>query len=236
MAATSSGRFTTEESNSSNSLHFPSTGSGVSTVGNANGSGLLTDMLNCDNSGETDDFVSIFTSQPTSSVSTSYDTNYNMSTSQAVFDPSRDRVLNQTDIEYLDEELKNLPKEIYIGKLVDLCSNNESMICWYRDILCKRAKDQDDCPRGSLINRKSTKSSPSTVKYARDCFSLYMFLQGEKFGIENIFDRNKISTFGTDSSKVNLVELRVTVQSLMQRVNELEDILGSKNECIESLK
>lgn len=240
MAATSSGRRITEGSKSNGSLHYPSTDNGANATESGNTSVLLTDMLNCDNSEETDEFVNLFTSQPMSSVSTSYDMNYNMSLNQAVFDsqsiPINDRILNQTDIEYLDEQLKNLPKEIYIGKLTDLCSNNESMICWYRDILCTRAKSQSDCPRGNLINRKSTKSSPSTVKYARDCFTLHMFLQGDKLGIETIFDRNKNSSCGTDSSKINLVELRVTMQSLMQRVTELEDTLGSKNKSIENLE
>jgi hypothetical protein len=44
-----------------------------------------------------------------------------MSTDQAVFDPNRDRVLNQTDIEYLDEELKKTCQKIYILGNLSIC-------------------------------------------------------------------------------------------------------------------
>lgn len=50
-----------------------------------------------------------------------------------------------------------------------------------------------DCPPGRLINRKTTKSNSSTEKYARDCHTLYMFTQGEKSGLNEIFDKSKAS-------------------------------------------
>lgn len=58
-----------------------------------------------------------------------------------------------------------------------------------------------------------------------------MFTQGERSGIEYIFDKNK----NTNQSKINLVEVRVMIQSLTQRVTELEEALDSKNKTIASL-
>lgn len=59
-----------------------------------------------------------------------------------------------------------------------------------------------------------------------------MFTQGERSGIECVFDKNKT----TRQSKINLVEIRVIIQSLTQRVTELEEALDSKNKTIASLR
>lgn len=59
-----------------------------------------------------------------------------------------------------------------------------------------------------------------------------MFTQGERSGIECVFDKNKT----TKQSKINLVEIRVIIQSLTQRVTELEEALDSKNKTIASLR
>jgi hypothetical protein len=57
-------------------------------------------------------------------------------------------------IDKLDAELQNLPKEIYDGKLLEICAHNENQVCWYRDILCYPAKQQAGCPTRKLMNRK----------------------------------------------------------------------------------
>lgn len=59
-----------------------------------------------------------------------------------------------------------------------------------------------------------------------------MFTQGERSGIECVFDKNKT----TKQSKINLVEIRVIIQSLTQRVTEIEEALDSKNKLIASLR
>lgn len=80
-------------------------------------------MLNCDNSAETDDFVQMFTSQPVKSVSTAnHGISYNqdITNSQSPINYSSDLVLQQSDIENLDSNLENLPRDMYISKLLDL--------------------------------------------------------------------------------------------------------------------
>ena len=77
---------------------------------------------------------------------------------------SNDFILQQTDIETLDASLQNIPKELYIRKLLEMCFNNENRICWNRNLLCSRARLQTDCPKGSLIKRKITKSGLSAQK------------------------------------------------------------------------
>lgn len=80
-------------------------------------------MLNCDNSAETDDFVQMFTSQPVKSVSTAnHGISYNqdITNSQSPINYNSDLVLQQSDIENLDSNLENLPRDMYISKLLDL--------------------------------------------------------------------------------------------------------------------
>ena len=79
---------------------------------------------------------------------------------------------------------------------------------------------------GMLLNRKSTNKSSSSSKYARDCYVLEMFIQGDKSQIEEVFrkeDQTKpsVTESSTDSSNINIIELRVSVQSLMETINAL---------------
>lgn len=113
--------------------------------------------------------------------------------------------------------------------------NDESMVCVYRNSLCLRAKQQPEYPQGKLFSRKSTKSNSSTAKYAKDCYILYMFLQGEKSCINEIFDKNKGSALVPEMSNVNTVEMKVAIQTLLQRVTNLEEIVKSKENIIDSL-
>lgn len=62
-----------------------------------------------------------------------------------------------------------------------------------------------------------------------------MFLLGEKSSIQYVFDKSRNAYFVTEGSKVNLVEVTVAVQSLVQRVTDLEDVLSSRNKIIDSL-
>ena len=141
----------------------------------------LVDSIGCDFPVENNAFVNIFTSQD---VSTDYSDSSNGGLDQNIpqntdcclvssqLSTSNDEILQQTDIETLDASLQNLPKDMYVGKLLEMCLNNENMICWYRNVLCSRARLQTDCPKGNLINRKTTKSGSSAQKYARDCHTL----------------------------------------------------------------
>ena len=204
--------------------------------------GLLVDSIGCDFPVENNAFVNIFTSQD---VSTDYSDSNNGGLDQntpqntdcclvsSQLSTSNDEILQQTDIETLDASLQNLPKDMYVGKLLEICLNNENMICWYRNVLCSRARLQTDCPKGNLINRKTTKSGSSAQKYARDCHTLYLFTQGDGSNIEQVFDKQKLNS--TDMSKVSVVEVRTVVQSLLQRVTDLETLITSKDKTIEAM-
>lgn len=105
-----------------------------------------------------------------------------------------------------------------------MCANSESTVCWYRNVLCSRAKCINECPQGNLVNIKFTKYGTSAEKFAKKYINLNMFTQGERSGIEYVFDKDNKS----NQSKINLVERRVMIKSLTQRVTELENFLDSK--------
>lgn len=51
---------------------------------------------------------------------------------------SEDLVLKQTDIESIDAQLVNLPNDVYIGNLIEICAY-ESTMSWYCNVLSSRA-------------------------------------------------------------------------------------------------
>ena len=44
-------------------------------------------------------------------------------------------ILQQSDIQRLDSELSNSPRDLYIQQLLQLTANNEQMLAWYRNAL-----------------------------------------------------------------------------------------------------
>lgn len=198
---------------------------------------LLTDMLQCEISEETGDFVRLFT-DGLDTVSSSLEHNESF-VQQTVSSPMSsnvdDYVLNQVDIQRLDNELQDLPKDFYITKLMDMCSDDDRLLVWYRNVLSTRARKLEGCPDGNLINRKTTTKSTSAKKYAHDCHTLYLFLQGDKSGIDTIFDKKKSTANNLEVQKIPLVDIRVSLQSLLQRVNKLEHTIQDKNKIIDNL-
>ena len=142
-------------------------------------------------------------------------------------------ILQQSDIQRLDSELSNSPRDLYIQQLLQMTANNEQMIVWYRNTLSSRAKALEGCPPGNLISRKSTKRGSSAEKLARDCFILNNFIHGSKAGIDEVYDKSKPASV---TPKVTTVDLKVLVQSLMQRVSELEKSDKQKDSTINSLR
>lgn len=60
---------------------------------------------------------------------------------------------NFSDTEYIDNidsQLQNLPKEIYISKLLELFSANESKALWYRSVLYPRDKNSQTAHQEDL--------------------------------------------------------------------------------------
>lgn len=102
-------------------------------------SGVLTEPLNCENCDEGDDFVQVFTSQSLSAVSISYVSGYNGDSSSHIdyfrHDSQQSHLQTQTssnnDVAFIrNAELLGLPKDIYIGKLLEICLHNENQVCW----------------------------------------------------------------------------------------------------------
>lgn len=149
---------------------------------------------------------------------------------------------DQGYIQTLDTELTNLSRDVYISRLKELTHDNENTISWYRTILLSRARSVQGCPLGELITRKSTVTSSSATKYARDCCTIQAFLLGNPSGIDDIFkldSKNKSKTSVVSesvSTNCSIIELRTTLQNALGRLVELErnDKIHTKE--IESLK
>ncbi|CAG2243072.1 unnamed protein product [Mytilus edulis] len=151
--------------------------------------------------------------------------------------PSQESVYvpQQEFIAKLDYDLADLPKETYISKLIEKTNNSDDCLTWYRSTLAGRAKSIQGCPTGKLYNRKSTTKSTSTSKYARDCYIIYMFLQGDKTQIDEVFrkDDNKLSVVEHNNEVVSneIIEMRANIHILLERVSELEKS-DQKNEKV----
>lgn len=131
--------------------------------------------------------------------------------------------------------MQNLPKELYVEKLIELTSSNEKYIIDYRTSLCSKAKTFDNCPPGNLTIRKTTKNCSSIIKYANDCFALTMFCNGETPTIlADVLDKckNKPPEF----PKTTIVQIRSTIQGLLERVTKLEDNQSKSGKTIQVLK
>ena len=130
---------------------------------------------------------------------------------------------------------------MYISKLLQLTNESDDSITWYHSALTSRARSIQECRMGKLLNRNSTNKSSSSSKYARDCYILEKFIQGDKSQIEEVVrkeDQTKPSVFesSNDSSNINIIELRVCVQSHMERVNALEKSERNNEKLIKSLQ
>ena len=72
--------------------------------------------------------------------------------------------------------LNNLPRELYIEKLLVMTKSNEDEMSFYRNILLQRAKQSSECPQSTLVNRRTTKLINSVNRYASDCYDLQEFI------------------------------------------------------------
>lgn len=153
---------------------------------------------------------------------------------------SQEFVPNQDFIVNLDNNLNDLPMDTYISKLIDYSNNCENTVTWYRTILASRAKSYEGCPQGKLVTRKSTHKSASIHKHARDCYLLYMFMNGDNTCINEVFRKDdlKASTSETPSQydKSISIDTRVTLQSALQRLCALENSEKENKKRIHSLQ
>ncbi|CAG2233981.1 unnamed protein product [Mytilus edulis] len=123
-----------------------------------------------------------------------------------------DFVPNQECLSLLDQELSDLPRDSYVLKLIELTHDSENTITWYRTILASRAKSIQGCPTGKLFTRKSTNRSSSTQKYAKDCYIIYMFINGDDSSIDDVFRKVYHNSINDQSKTVthecNIIEMR----------------------------
>lgn len=111
-----------------------------------------------------------------------------------------------------------------------MCLDDANFICRYRNALCSRPKNQLDFPSGQLLTTNTRSSGLSISKYAKDYFILYIFLHGEKSCIKDIFGKNKNDPIFTEINKVTEAELKTTIQSIIERIVDLEkNTVNSKN-------
>lgn len=103
-----------------------------------------------------------------------------------------------------------------------MCLDDANFICRYRNALCSRPKNQLIFPSGQLLTTNTRSSGLSISKYAKDYFILYIFLHGEKSCIKDIFGKNKNDPIFTEMNKVTEAELKTTIQSIIERIVDLE--------------
>ncbi|VDI69324.1 Hypothetical predicted protein [Mytilus galloprovincialis] len=195
--------------------------------GKTNGTLQKTDAIDVLNSSQCDQW---FESQ-------NVNNDISLSNSQECIPFSQDSYIpSQQTIMYLDKVLDGLPREKYIDMIVHTLKGNESLVTWYRNILLSRAGEIDGCPKGKLCNRKTTNKSNSIQKYAKDCYILQMFTEGDASEIDSVFSRSVNSTSDNlqndticENNPVNQVDINSTLQLLIERVNGLDNIIKSKD-------
>lgn len=81
-----------------------------------------------------------------------------------------------------EADLRHVPRDTFVSTLIQLTECNEEEINLVREDLYERCKrSRDDTPPGTIVKRlkpRSVNSDTLDVKLARDCHTLYMFLNG----------------------------------------------------------
>ena len=87
-------------------------------------------------------------------------------------------VCNQEFFSKLDNNLQNLPREIYIDRIIEQTNNCDETISYYRNILVNKARLSEKCPNG-LQYKTNTKQESSSKRYANDCYALQSFIDND---------------------------------------------------------
>lgn len=96
-----------------------------------------------------------------------------------------------------------------------------------------RAKTSEGCPKGNLIQRRTTKGNPSSVRYAKDCYALYMFCNGDTSHLTDVFDKKHDPS---DTPKSLNIDLHCLTQTLLERVRELESTVSNTSKVIKNMQ
>lgn len=168
----------------------------------------------------------------------------NMNSSDELTFTQDSYIPSQKTYEQLDNILHKLPRELYIEKLSQLSNNNENLITWYRTILFGRASTVQGCPKGKLCTRKTTLVSSSIKKYAKDCYIINSFINGDDSEIDTVLSKpnrqiqnpENVISETIDQNPVHSVDLSSIVQSLVERVTSLEKSVKMKESSEKELK
>lgn len=135
----------------------------------------------------------------------------------------------------LDNALVNLPRDLYVEKLINETRGDCDLILWYRRILNDRARLLDNCPKGELKGRKSTIKSTNIQKLAADCCKLSAFIHGDSSEIDSVFtpSTSKKQNHSASESNVHksatfqteLIVMKSTIHTAMTRITSLESNL-----------
>lgn len=79
----------------------------------------------------------------------------------------------------MDNALLNLPRELYIDRLIEQTNNCDETISMYRNILVNKARTSEKCPNDPLYARRTTKLESSSKRYANDCYALQSFIDND---------------------------------------------------------
>ena len=88
-------------------------------------------------------------------------------------------ICNQEFFRKLDNNLQNLPREIYIDRIIEQTNNCDETISMYRNILVNKARLSEKCPNGPLYARRNTKQESSSKRYDNDCYALQSVIDND---------------------------------------------------------
>ena len=164
---------------------------------------------------------------------------YNLSTQE--YSQQLQASATLTNANAYERELQNLPKDLYIEKLMSLMDHSETDLLAYRDTLHRMAKTKPECPNGKLITRRGSRKNTATYKIANDCYILKIFLEGDKSKIETIFSRSstQITQENKDkednqenlvASKTLNIEMAKILENVMDLTSKYNDLIIAKRE------
>lgn len=89
----------------------------------------------------------------------------------------------------IDNDLYNLPKEIYISSILKMTDNCEETLSHYRHELAARPRQCENPPVGVLKDRRKSMKYSVADKYAQDCYTLNQFLSGNIMEVDDLFKK-----------------------------------------------
>jgi len=94
----------------------------------------------------------------------------------------------------IDEDLHNLPKDLYISQLIKNNGACEEKLAKRCSKLADLAKCKDTTPIGILKDRRKSSKGSIAEKYAHDCYIISQFLHGNLSDINHMFKTSSANT------------------------------------------